>query len=364
MNVRCGQRWSWGVVCCGLLLALQPESAWARVRLENICTIYGQKEIKLTGMGLVVGLKGSGDGSDNLPAMRALAAALKLQNNPVVGFSDLSNADNVALVFIDATIPKTGLRRGQRIDCYVSSPFGAKSLRGGRLLVSPVETAEIGDDTLVGLAAGAVVMEDAETPTTGKIPNGIVLEENFVSHFVDTERGHVITLLLDEAHSSFHASSEVARVVNTEFSTETNGKYLARAVEPGVVDVVVPNSYYDSLVDFVALMLEINIDNPHTEARVIVNAKTGVVVVTGEVEISPVIISHKNLTIEVGGNLPAETIPGRFVPIFDQTNRQSPQQLQQLVDSLNRLRVPTSDIINIIRELKRSGKLHAMYEER
>ncbi|MCH7989867.1 MAG: flagellar basal body P-ring protein FlgI [Planctomycetes bacterium] len=122
---------------------LKPQEARARVRLENICSIYGQKEVKLTGLGLVVGLNGTGDGGKNKPAMDALAKVLMHMNLPTDS-ADLRDAKNVAVVLIEATIPKTGLRRGQKIDCYVSSIMGAKSLRSGRLLIAPLQTAEIG----------------------------------------------------------------------------------------------------------------------------------------------------------------------------------------------------------------------------
>src|SRR5690606_16710045 len=108
-----------------------------------------------------------------------------------------------------------------------------------------------------------------------------------VAPFIDKERGHVVTLLLDAAHSSFHAASEVARVLNAEFSFEAGTEQLARAIGPGVVEVILPQQYRESPVEFIAQVLEVGIDNPHTEARVVVNQKTGVVVVTGEVEISP-----------------------------------------------------------------------------
>ncbi|MCA9014857.1 MAG: flagellar basal body P-ring protein FlgI, partial [Planctomycetaceae bacterium] len=127
---------------------------WARTRIENICTVYGMKEIKLAGMGLVVGLDGTGDGAKNLPTIRSLAAALKHLNNPVVDLKDLVSANNVALVMIEATIPASGIRKGQKLDCFVSSMLGAKSLRGGRLLVAPASTTEIGNEVLAGLCSG------------------------------------------------------------------------------------------------------------------------------------------------------------------------------------------------------------------
>src|SRR6185295_705115 len=116
-----------------LLVCYGPAAAWARVRLENICMVQGQQEIKLAGLGLVIGLPGTGDGAKNKETVQALRAALSRLNQPTAN-AELKNADNVALVMVEATIPKSGVKRGQKIDGYISSVFGAKSLRGGRLL--------------------------------------------------------------------------------------------------------------------------------------------------------------------------------------------------------------------------------------
>ncbi|MFN0199415.1 MAG: flagellar basal body P-ring protein FlgI [Planctomycetaceae bacterium] len=346
------------------LLVMTASNALARTRLENICTIYGQQEIKLTGTGLVIGLSKTGDGGKNAPAMRALASVMKLNNLPILTQQELLDADNVAVVAIEATIPRAGIRRGQKIDCYVSSLLGAKSLRGGRLLVTPVETAEVVNDIAVGLASGPVYIEGDGPLTNGKIPGGIVIEEDFYSLFIDKERGYVVTLMLDESHSNFNAASEVARVVNDEFEFETGGQQLARAAGPGIVDVYILEEYRETPVDFVARLLDIGIENPHTEAKVIVNVKTGVVIVSGEVEISPVVISHKNLTIEIGNDDENGGPPFTSIPRLDTEGQETSKQLSDLVDALNQLQVPKEDIPGILRELYRSGKLHATYEER
>jgi len=348
---------------CVLCLLLLTTSATARVRLENICTVAGLKEIKLTGIGLVVGLAGTGDGGKSRPAMQALAAVLTKLNTPA-DIKTLSDSKNAAIVLIEATIPRTGLRRGQKIDCYVSSIMGAKSLRGGRLLVTPLQTADPRDKTAMGLASGAVYVDDTNTPTSARVPGGVVLEGNVVSKFINED--HSITLLLDRTHASFQAASNVARIVNSELSYEARDNHLARAIGPGVIQVKLPALYYDSPVEFIALVLEVGIDNPHSQARVVINAKTGTIIVTGDVEISPVVISHKNLKIEIGGGQAGAGGGGatggfRALPT---SAGQSTQQLKQLVGALNQLQVPTSDMISIIRELHRSGKLHAEYEER
>lgn len=333
---------------------------WARTRVENICSVYGMKEIKLTGMGLVVGLDGTGDGSKNLATIRSLAAALKHLNNPIVDLQDLSGANNVALVMIEATIPASGIRKGQKLDCFVSSMLGAKSLRGGRLLVAPVATSKIGDGIGAGLCSGAVILEDETSQASAKIINGLVIERDFELPFID-RKTRSITLLVDKQHTGFHTASEVARVINSEFSFEAGNQQLAIAQGPGRVFIRIPKQYAEAPVEFIAAVMEVGIDRPHEQARVVINPKSQTVIVTGEVEISPVVISHRNLTIGVGN---AEGgLPGGFVPISGQQGQQGTQRLQQLVEALNQLRVPTEDVISIIRELHRSGKLHAEYDE-
>jgi flagellar P-ring protein precursor FlgI len=218
----------------------------------------------------------------------------------------------------------------------------------------------------MGIASGPVFIEDAQILTSGKIPLGVVIEEDFkdfVSLFIEN---NAFTLLLDAAHSSFHAASEVARVVNADISFESNQRQLARAIAPGVIRVSVPEQYRNDPVQFVAQVLDVGIDNPHTQARVVLNAKSGTIIVTGEVELSPVVIAHQNLSVTVGdaSQAPADgadagNTGSRFVPLMDQS-LQAPQHLKELVEALNRLKVPTADIIEIIKDLHRSGKLHAV----
>lgn len=351
------------VAVAAIACVATPRRAHARVRLENICTIYGQREIKLVGIGLVVGLDGTGDGGKSAPTIRALAQVMKLMNTPVADINELKDAKNVAVVHIDATIPRTGLRYGQKIDCHVSAPM-AKSLRGGRLLVSPVEEADISNDLVVGLASGGVQLENTESLRTGKIPGGVILHRNYPVQFIDRERGNLITLMLNPGHASFYSSNEIAEAVNNEFSAEANNEKIAWPVGPGFVEVKLPKAYEDAPVKFVATMLDVSIEHPHTQARVVVNSRTGTVIITGEVEISPVLIAKNGLKVRVGPAGPAGDQPaGGFIEFKDPRNPDSSQQLKALVDSLNELRVPTKDIIEILRDLHKSGKLHAAYIE-
>ncbi len=343
------------VATCALLLV--PTQVQARVRLKSICTVYGQKSTQIIGLGLVVGLRGTGDGGKNAAMARALASTLSFLNNPVDPGKELKDAANVAVVTVTAEIPKEGLRRGQKIDCDVSSIFGAKSLRGGRLLLTPMQLPAVDDDRMVALASGAIIIEDSEIQTNGRIPSGVMLEQDFTSPFVDRNRGNIVTLLLDTGHATFSGANDVAVQINNNFKYEIgHSNRIANARSAGVIEVSIPQLYLDDPVDFVAKLLEIDLDNPQSEARVVINSRSKTVVIDGDVEIRPVVISHKGLRVEVAG----EASP--FVSLNTQ-GQEAPQQLQDLVHGLEQLRVPIEDIIAIIRELNRSGALHAVYIE-
>ncbi|MBI3864989.1 MAG: flagellar basal body P-ring protein FlgI [Planctomycetia bacterium] len=351
----------WIVAAIVALAAAGNTPAHARTKLESICTISGQNEVRLVGLGLVTGLKGTGDGGKFLPMIQGLGMALRKLNNPATGAPELKDTSNVALVLVEATIPANGIRRGQRIDCFVNSIGAAKSLRGGRLMVSPLGSEIIDDDKVMGLASGGVLLEDQVVPTAGRIPGGVVVTEDVIHRFI--QNNHFM-LLLDKDHATFRSANEVAQAVNKDTAFEYNGEPVAKAISPGSVQVMIPEAYRGDEMKFIAQVLDVGIDNPHTQARVVLNAKAGTVVVTGEVEISPVAISHKNLTLNIGADdqaaQPAEPVPGvGFAPLMDQQTRQSPQKLNQLISALNQLKVPTADVIDILKELHRAGKLHA-----
>src|SRR6185295_17997694 len=105
-------------------------------------------------------------------------AALAALNNPASGPSELKDASNVALVLIEATVPAHGIHRGQRLDCFINSIGPAKSLRGGRLMISPLGSQLGTDDRVMGIASGAVLIEDAQVTTSGKITGGVVVTED------------------------------------------------------------------------------------------------------------------------------------------------------------------------------------------
>lgn len=356
-------------ILTGSLLLTTAEQAYAQVRLESICTVHGHKEMRLTGMGLVVGLNGTGDGGDAGPTIRALAAAMRAMHAPVLDPRELRDADNVAIVLIDATIPKTGLHKGQRLDCYVSSYLGAKSLRGGRLLVTPLQSADMRTQALVGTCSGSLVIEDPTTPTKARIPDGVILETDlfkrseYLNQIVDTSTGEPkIRLLLNESHSSFITARMITELVNQAFEFESFDQQHATPVSPSIIDVTIPKTWQSTPVEFIAEVMDLKINSPHSLSRVQVNSKTGVVIVSGDVELSPVLINHPNLQINIGPN-PVIFDGAQFRSLSDEQSVRTTSRLDQLVKALNELGVPRDAMIEVLRELSRSGKLHAIYEE-
>lgn len=351
MRGRLRIEWTLAVAVGALLLA--PHSASAATRLKSICRVKGQEENTLHGLGLVVGLNGTGDGGSFLPAIRSLASALQLFGSPIgpAGPAELKDARNVALVSVTATVPAAGARQGDQLNCVVSSVGSAKSLAGGRLLMTPLLGPQVHSERVYAFAEGLIQLDDPRLGNVGRIHRGCRLEEDFFNVF--SEDGF-ITLVLESSHADFEIAQEVAMRVNGYFAPQTASQTIARAVNQQNVEVRIPSQYLDDPVNFVSQVLRLEIElepELQTDARVVINQRAGSVVIDGNVTIGPVAITHKNIVVETG-----EFLGDRWVPVSP--GEESPTHLKALVESLNAVKVPTADIIEVIKNLERSGKLH------
>lgn len=362
-------RAGWLAVLLSWTLCEAPE-ACAQIRLKSICRVKGQERNTLHGLGLVVGLKGTGDGKNFVPTIRSLAMSMELMGNQVGkgGAEELKDSSNVALVIVTATVPASGARQGDEIDCVVSSIGPAKTLVGGRLFMTALMGPQVESTRVYAIAEGSIHVENTETPNTGRIHAGCRLEEDFINPF--TKNGK-ITLVLDEHHADFEVAQEIAELINSNwyrsegdrFSRRNSSNvrqmaysskqgYLAQAVNQQFVEVAVPAAYQDEPVLFVSEVLGLTIAEPQTAAKVVINERSGSVVIGGDVEIGAVAITHKNIVIQTG-----ETGPeNRFVSL-DPGETQT-TKLKALVEALNAVKVPTADIIEIIKAIEHNGKLH------
>jgi flagellar P-ring protein precursor FlgI len=322
-------------------------------------------------MGLVTGLRGTGDGGDFRLAMRPLARFLEHFSNPVASLEELEDVDNVAIVAVEVTLPEFGAREGDRLDVKVTSIGAAKSLQGGRLMLCPMQGPTKSQQEVYALASGPITLDDPASPTSGVVRQGAVLEANIIHHFVagGSELEHAlpwiesgadyITLVLDEAHASYAMSHAIAQIINEDSSPPGELSVIAVAADPKNVIVRVPAAERDAPAGFIAHVESLPLFAPETEARVKINRKTQSIVVTGDVEILPAAVAHNGLMLStaapvVDTGIPVEQVKS-FVPM--DTTRSGGTRLQDLLAALDQLQVPTKDQIEIIEELEKAGKI-------
>jgi flagellar P-ring protein precursor FlgI len=352
-------RWAFAGLTLLAAFAL-PLRLDARPRVSALCSVMGQTEQRLVGMGIVTGLKGTGDGDKFLPTLKAMGSALSRFEVPIKDPAELKAGKNFAIVLVTATIPKEGAFRGQRLDCSVTSIGSAKSLEGGELLVTPLGNDEPENKLAFATAAGAIRL-DSKSPNRGVISSGTLMVADVYNEVVHDDR---FRLLIHPDLAGFQSASEISSAINTNFSVEAGGREVARPLAPSIVEVAIPEGEYRKKpLEFIANVLSVSVDNPQQQARVVVNSRTGTVVVSADVEISPVVFGHKNLAVQIGdtaSTTPEEPVPGiGFVAIQDQQAQISPVKLKDLVDALNQLKVPTEDVVEILKHLRQTGRLHA-----
>jgi flagellar P-ring protein FlgI len=337
-------------------MILTPQVAHAK-KVSDISRLGGQRTNVLTGIGMVFGLKGTGDGGDFRPAVNPLAAMLEKFNNPAT-VKELAKAKNVAVVMLQATVPANGVRKGDKIDLVVMSTGAATSLAGGRLFVVPMTGPVPGDGQVFALADGALVLEDPTVPTVGVIKGGCVMEQDVELSFVEDGK---FTLVLDDPSADWTTASAIAKLIND--SETVSGETLAVVRDSKVIEVTIPRTELARPDAFISRIQRLPVPELPTEARIQINDRTATMIITGDVEISPVIISHKGLTITTYMPKP---VPSARVPILE-THSQvvldpadtGGAKLQDLVIALEQLKVPAEDRIAIIKELHKTGRLHA-----
>ncbi len=374
-----------------LLLAAflaMPGAVWA-VKVGDITHLQGSRNNRLSGMGLVMGLKASGDGGKFAPAMRSLARLYKNYGIDASTLDELKNAKNVAIVQIEAILPDEGVREGDRVDVRVVSAGGAKSLAGGQLFMTPLVSGNPNDPRVMAIASGAIQTPDASMPTVGRIAQGATLERDFIHSYIalggdlsiyatrsasrplewikSDER--YVTLVIDDAHAEWSIAHTIAQCINEEsmvsdMDDATGQEQIAVAFDPRTVVVRLPKAEWDNPAPFFYRVENLQVLMPLTEARVVVDRSSGTIVVKGDVEISPVAVTHKGLTIittTAGGPAAAPNAPrattGSFVALDPQ--RKGGARLMDLIEALNQLKVPAEDRIAIIENLHKGGQLHA-----
>jgi flagellar P-ring protein precursor FlgI len=312
--------------------------------------VKGQEENVLRGVGLVVGLAGTGEANDG-PTMRALARSMEVMGAPIPedltlpggGLKELEKVKNVAFVMVTARVPATGARRGDKLDCHVMGVNG-KSLAGGRLAFAALKGPHALDKRVYALCEGAIHLENPAQPMVGVVAGGCQMEEDVYTPFI--QDGH-ITLVLEKHHANFQTATEVAESIHRLYSRE--GDDFVKARDATNIIVRIPDEYKSDPVAFTAAVLDTEVYSAEPEARVVINSRTGLIVISGDVTVGDVVVSHNSVVVEAGQPATVEAIDA------DQSDS---TKLNALVDALNSIKLPNEDRIEIIKEIARCGKLH------
>ncbi len=340
-----------------MLCAALPAGA---VQVQDIARLKGSESNKIIGMGLVVGLNGTGDGGNYESAMRPLAEMIGRFVDPNTVWTELSDVDNVALVTVTAELPPNGVREGDRVDVRISSIGPAKSLAGGTLFMTPLMAPRPDVDMIFAFAEGPISIENEDNPTVAKVANGAILTRDIVTRHVQNGQ---VTLVIDGRHASWPVARNLAQNINDELNPE--GSPLARATDPKNVTVQVPMWERNDPSLFLSKLMVMSFPTPlmPIEARVIINEGTGTIVMSGDVEISPVVISKKGLTIT---RITPTPQADEFSPIKTESNfigvdpaDKGGAKLADLIEAFNQLKVDAQDRIEIIKAIHATGHLHA-----
>ena len=340
-------------------LGLCATESLAGKTLREISRVRGQGASVVQGLGLVVGLNGTGDSASELVMARPLAETLKNMGNPVP-VDDLGKGKSVALVMVSCRIPRDGAKTDDVYDVSVSVLNSAKSLEGGRLLIAPL----IGprrERVVYAFAEGELTIPDEDVPTSARVVRGaqMVRDINTTPSIAGS-----FDIIIDQSFSGMGAAAAISAEINQQYlltaSSLTNT--IAQAIDGRTVRVIVPATERARPAAFFGDIMQTDISSALRKlpAQVRCDTSSGVIIITGDVQVSPVVITHKDLTITtIVPPLPGEETTSEFAAVYAVNEAVDTSSLQDLITAFDQLDIPPVEQINILKMLRDAGKLHA-----
>lgn len=353
-------------------LSLAANALAGPVRIKDLVEFDGVRGNDLIGYGLVVGLNGTGDGLRNSPFTEEIMANM-LERLGVNVTGEQFRPKNVAAVFVTAELPPFA-RGGGQIDVTVSAIGDAKSLLGGTLIMTPLNAADgqiyaVAQGTII--AGGAVAEGEAATvtqgvPTAGTIPSGARVERE-----IDFSLSSIEDLRLALRDADFTTAGRIEQAINNNF-----GRPVAVMLDSGTVQINVPQTGMASVAHALGRIENIQVE-PERKARVVVDQRSGTIVMGEDVKISRVAVSQGNLTLRIE-EAPIVVQPNPFaegetvvVPRTRAAIEEEPgiglaevptgTSLSEVISGLNALGVSPRDMIDILKSIKAAGALHAEF---
>lgn len=355
---------------CVSMVPAPADAASAVTRIKDISKVQGVRSNQLVGYGLVVGLAKTGDSNKVKETVQSIGNMLKAFGVSI----DTSSLkpDNVAAVMVTATLPPFS-REGDTIDVTVSSIGDAKSIQGGTLVQTPLRA---GNGEVYAVAQGPVSTggftagnagntAQKNFPTVGLTPNGAIVEKS-----VEDDLGQDGRLSLSLANPDFTTASRMVQSINSQFGN------IARASNPGRIDISIPAYYRGNVVGFIANLEDLPVV-PDSVAKVVMNERTGTIVMGGNVSVDECAITQGGLSIHVTKNTnvsqPDPLTYGSTI-VANNTNvkvKDKPSStivlpatanVSDIVGALNAVGATPRDTISILQAMKASGALHAELE--
>jgi len=340
-------------------------------RLKDLAAVEGVRSNQLVGYGLVVGLDGTGDQTNQAPFTTQSFATMLKQFGIAVPEGVRFQLKNVAAVAVHAEIPAFA-KPGQTLDITVSSIANAKSLRGGSLLLTPLRGV---DGQVYALAQGNLIVGGfgaegrdgskvtVNVPSVGRIPNGALVERSVPTQFGDNGR-----IVFNLHTADFTTAKRVAKSIN-----QLLGPDVASALDAVSISVQAPQNP-GQRVEFLALLENLEVEPGEVAARVVINSRTGTIVVGQHVRVEPVAITHGSLTVTINENVqvsqPNTMAGGRSVVVPDSElslkENSSPMfkfnpapTLEDIVRAVNEVGAAPGDLMAILEALRQAGALKA-----
>jgi flagellar P-ring protein FlgI len=356
-----------------ILALLVPVHAGATSRIKDLANIEGVRQNQLIGYGLVVGLNGTGDTLNNIPfTKQSLQAMLERLGVNIRGQN--LRTGNVAAVMVTANLPPFGTQ-GTRIDVTVSALGDAKSLQGGVLLVTPLLAA---DGNVYAVSQGSVAIGGFQAegeaakivrgvPTVGRISNGALIERE-----IEFNLNRQSQLRMALRNPDFTTAKRIAAAINDYIGVPT-----AEPLDPSTIGITVPQQYRGNVVSLLTEVEQLQVE-PDLAAKIVIDERSGIIVMGNDVRVSTVAVAQGNLTVTItetpqvsqptpfsrGGT--TTVVPRTRIGVQEDGKKlalvRNGVSLQQLVDGLNALGIGPRDLIAILQAIKAAGAIQADIE--
>ncbi|WP_159008687.1 flagellar basal body P-ring protein FlgI [Bradyrhizobium sp. S69] len=358
------------VLALAMTLPAAPVSATSRIK--DLANIEGVRQNQLVGYGLVVGLNGTGDTLNNIPfTKQSLQAMLERMGVNIRGAT--IRTGNVAAVMVTGNLPAFGTQ-GTRMDVTVSSLGDAKNLQGGTLLVTPLLGA---DGNVYAVAQGSVAIGGFQAegeaakivrgvPTVGRIANGAIIERE-----IEFALNRLPNVRLALRNADFTTAKRIAAAVNDYL-----GAKCAEPIDPSTVQLTIPGEFKGNVVAFLTEIEQLQVE-PDQIARIVIDERSGIIVMGRDVRVATVAVAQGNLTVTISESPQVSqpnplsrgrtvVTPNSRVGVTEDGKKfalvKDGVSLQQLVDGLNGLGIGPRDLIGILQAIKAAGAIEADIE--